>query len=139
MKDVGRVERSFTGWVIGLRRWSLKAYDEKGDLIYEIHGGGNNNYITYVKFLTQLRQTYGYDLTLVQRRYIKSEPFIFRNFKTAVKKHHIIAVAGICGYTEKFLVRLKTKHEDVQLKFAWDIYRVGTRRTLFYFERILKK
>ena len=29
MKDVGRVERSFTGWVIGLRRWSLKAYDEK--------------------------------------------------------------------------------------------------------------
>ena len=134
MKDVARVERTFTGWIIGTRRWSLKAFDEKDDLIYEHNTWEANIYITYIKFLTKLRDTYGYNLTLKQRRYIKSEPFIYKKFKSAVKKHHIVTIAQICGYTKEFLNTIQSKSKDVQLKIAYDI---GLEPDEFYF--ILEK
>ena len=127
---MARAQRTFTGWIIGTRRWSLKAYDGKNNLIYEHNTWEANNYITYIKFLTKLRHTYGYNLTLKQRRYIKSEPFIYKKFKSAVKKHHIVTIAQICGYTKEFLDIIKSESKDVQLKFAYDI---GLEPNEFYF------
>jgi hypothetical protein len=62
-----------------------KAYDEKDDLIYEHNIWEANNYITYIKFLTKLRDTYGYNLTRDQRRSIKSKPFIYKNLSRPLK------------------------------------------------------
>ncbi len=130
MKDVARVERTFTGWLIGTRRWSLKAFDEKDDLIYEHNTWEANNYITYIKFLTKLRHTYGYNLTRDQRRSIKSKPFIYKKFKSSIKKHHITTIAQIGGYTKEFLNTIQSKSKDIQLKFAYDI---GLEPDEFYF------
>ena len=121
MKQFTRIERSYTGWLIGFRKWILQAYDTNNNLIFEITDWEENNYLKYVKFLNKLRKEYDYDLTKEQRQYIKSEPFLLPEFIPYIKKHHLITIANVCGYDEHFLDTIKDKSDEEKYKFAYDI------------------
>jgi len=121
MKLASRVERSYTGWLIGFRKWVLQAYDTNNNLIYEISDWEENNYLKYIKFLNKLRKEYDCDLTKEQRLYIKSEPFLLPEFIPYIKKHHLITIANLCGYDEQFLDNIKSKTNEEKYKFAYDI------------------
>ena len=121
MQLVTRVERSYTGWMIGFRKWLLQAFDNQGNLIYEISDWEENNYLKYIKFLNKLRKEYNYDLTKEQRQYIKSQPFLLPEFIPYIKKHHLITIANLCGYNEEFLDNIQSKTEGEKNKFAYDI------------------
>ena len=121
MKIVSRVERSYTGWMIGFRKWLLQAYDGNNNLICEISDWEENNYLKYIKFLNKLRKDHDYDLTKEQRQYIKSEPFLLPEFIPYIKKHHLITIADLCGYNEQFLNNIENKSTEEKYKFAYDI------------------
>ena len=121
MKDVSRVERSYTGWMIGFRKWLLQAYDSNNNLICEVSDWEENNYLKYIKFLNKLRKECDYDLTEQQRLYIKSEPFLLPEFIPYIKKHHLIQIANLCGYNEDFIDNIRYKTEEDKIKFAYDI------------------
>ena len=121
MQFVARVERSYTGWMIGFRKWVLQAFDTNGTLIYEISDWEENNYLKYIKFLNKLRKEYNYDLTKEQRQYIKSEPFLLPEFIPYIQKHHLVTIANLCGYDERFLDTIQSKSNEEQTKFAYDI------------------
>ena len=118
MKVVGRVERSYTGWMIGFRKWLLQAYDSNNNLICEVSDWEENNYL---KFLNKVRKECNYEVTEEQRRYIKSEPFLLADFIPYIKKHHLVQIANLCGYNEEYIDNLRSKTEEDKLKFAYDI------------------
>ena len=121
MKVVGRVERSYTGWMIGFRKWLLQAYDSNNNLICEVSDWEENNYLKYIKFLNKVRKECNYEVTEEQRRYIKSEPFLLADFIPYIKKHHLVQIANLCGYNEEYIDNLRSKTEEDKLKFAYDI------------------
>jgi hypothetical protein len=121
MKLVTRVERSYTGWLIGFRKWLLQAYDTNNNLICEVSDWEENNYLKYIKFLIKLRKEYDYDLTTEQRKYIKSEPFLLPEFIPYITKSHLITIANLSGYNESFLDNIRTKTNEEKYKFAYDI------------------
>ena len=121
MKTVGRVERSYTGWIIGFRKWLLQAYDSNNQLICEVSDWEENNYLKYIKFLNKLRKECDYDLTEEQRKYIKSEPFLLVDFIPYITKNHLVQIANLCGYDEAFLDNIQSKTNEEKYKFAYDI------------------
>jgi hypothetical protein len=121
MKIVGRVDRSYTGWIIGFRKWLLQAYDSNNQLICEVSDWEENNYLKYIKFLNKLRKECDYDLTQEQRKYIKSEPFLLVDFIPYITKNHLVQIANLCGYDEAFLDNIQSKTNEEKYKFAYDI------------------
>jgi hypothetical protein len=120
LKLVSRVTRNYEGWFIGFRRWELRAYDENNNMVCEITEWENNNYLKYVKFLIKLRQA-GYDVTEAQRRELKSEPFLLKEYIPQVRKEHLIEIANLCSYTESYINLLPTLDFITKQKFAYDV------------------
>lgn len=119
-KIISRVTRNYEGWLIGFRRWELRAYDEEGSLIHEITQWEDNNYLKYIKFLKGLREK-GYDLKEEDRRYLKTEPFLLKSFIPQIQRHHVIQLAELVGYNEDFLNNIKNETDEIKYKFAYDI------------------
>ena len=120
MKFVTKITRNYEGWFIGFRRWELRAFDERDNLVCEITEWESNNYIKYVKFLNKLRAM-NYDVTDEQRKELKSEPFMLKEFIPHVEKHHLIEIAALCSYTESFINMLPNTDLSTKQKFAYDV------------------
>ena len=107
--------------IIGTRKWNFKAYDKNNNLICFLkQSSGDNNYITYVKFIKLLRNN-GYklrDIDIVEiTDNTKNKNFILTSFLKYVTKSHIYEIGKINNYSENDIDTIKYASEEKKKKF----------------------
>ena len=119
LKEVSKITFQPQGWIIGLRTWVLKAYDEKDNEICTIDNNERHNYIKYVKFIVALKKK-GYKLRKCDRVLLKSgkKKFLIKSFISYAKKNDFYEIANIAGYDNDYVDNIKTKSEPEQRVFG---------------------
>jgi len=120
MKTPSRVEHYSSGWIPGLKTWTLKAFDEHNNLICETSKWEDNNYYKYVRFIVTLRD-HGYSLNEQQRKQLKTPPFIDEGYIPYIQRHHVEYLANMTGYSNDFLNNIKSKSKEEQHTFGYAI------------------
>jgi hypothetical protein len=117
LNNVTRYEMSKSGFIIGFRVWTLKAYDGN-TLICEVSKKRDNNYLKYVDLINKLIEK-GYKLTETQRNEMKSSDFMNRGWLPYASKNDFINIGKLAGFTEQDYITVKNnKPENIQKLFA---------------------
>tara|TARA_B100000123_G_scaffold181454_1_gene135045 strand:- start:835 stop:1278 length:444 start_codon:yes stop_codon:yes gene_type:complete len=114
---VGSYGMSKSGWMIGLRVWTLKAYDSRGSFICEVSEKRDNNYLKYVDFINKLIRC-GYKLTERQRKEMKDSDFMSRAYLSRATRDHFVEIGRLAGFSETDYYNVKNKPENIQRLFA---------------------
>ena len=92
------------------RTWTLAAYDENDKLITAVSKSENNNYIKYVRFITELKMK-AYKLRQEDRDILKNEKknggFLQQALIKNITWEHILEVTGIAGVSGDHVELLK--------------------------------
>jgi len=117
LNNVSRYEMSKSGFIIGFRVWTLKAYDGN-TLICEVSEKRDNNYLKYVDLINKLI-TKGYKLTENQRKEMKDSDFMNRSWLPYASKNDFVNIGKLAGFTESDYVNVKNnKPDNIQRLFA---------------------
>ena len=117
LNNVYRYEMSKSGFMIGFRVWTLKAFSNSG-LICEVSEKRDNNYLKYVDLINKLIET-GYKLTEAQRIEMKDSDFMNRGWLPYASKSDFVTIGKLAGFTEADYINVKdNKPEKIQRLFA---------------------
>ena len=117
LNNVSRYEMSKSGFIIGFRVWTLKAYDGN-TLICEVSEKRDNNYLKYVDLINKLIAK-GYKLTENQRKEMKDGDFMNRSWLPYASKNDFVNIGKLAGFTESDYVNVKNnKPDNIQRLFA---------------------
>jgi len=117
LNNVSRYEMSKSGFMVGFRVWTLKAFSSSG-LICEVSEKRDNNYLKYVDLINKLIQR-GYKLTERQRNEMKNSDFMNRSWLPYASRSDFVNIGRLAGFTESDYVNIKNNHsEKIQRLFA---------------------
>ena len=98
LNNVSRYEMSKSGFMVGFRVWTLKAFSSSG-LICEVSEKRDNNYLKYVDLINKLIQK-GYKLTERQRTEMKNSDFMNRSWLPYASRSDFVNIGKLAGFTE---------------------------------------
>lgn len=101
LKEISSMTFECEGHFIGFRTWTLKAYDEKKNLICTVDKSERHNYLKYVRFIVALKEK-GFKLRECDRKQLKSgeKNFLMKEFIPYLKRSDLEEIAAIAGVTE---------------------------------------
>jgi hypothetical protein len=117
LKSVSRYEMSKSGFLVGFRVWTLKAFSSNG-LICEVSEKRDNNYLKYVDLINKLISK-GYKLTERQRNEMKNSDFMNKSWLPYASKSDFVTIGRLAGFTESDYINIKNNHSQrIQKLFA---------------------
>ena len=101
LKEISSMTFVPEGFIIGFRSWTLKAYDEKKNLICTVYKNEKHNYLKYIRFIVALKEK-GYILRECDRKQLKSgeKNFLMKSFISHATRDDFCEIANIAGVTE---------------------------------------
>lgn len=117
LHNVSHYEMNKSGFIIGFRIWTLKAYNGN-TLLCEVSEKRDNNYLKYVDLINKLIEK-GYKLTADQRKSMKNSEFMNRSWLPYASRQDFITIGKLAGFTESDYINVKNnKPTTIQRLFA---------------------
>ena len=119
LQEISNMTFESSGWIIGFRTWTLKAFDVYNNLICTVNKCERHNYLKYVNFIFTLKEK-GYKLRECDRLQLKSgeKNFLMESYIPQAQRSDIYEIANIVGISKSEVDNIKNVSESEQRKFA---------------------